>query len=70
MPTIAHSDIPPPRSWDEFEDLVRDLYAREWGDPHTQRHGRTGQPQQGVDVYGQPRALGGQYAGIQCKRYG
>jgi len=70
MPTVAHSDIPPPRSWDEFEDLVRDLYAREWGDSRTQRHGRTGQPQQGVDVYGQPRTLGGQYAAIQCKRYG
>ena len=69
MPTVAQSDIPPPRSWDEFEDLVRDLYARAWGDPHTQRHGRSGQPQQGVDIYGRPRDLGGRYAGIQCKRY-
>ena len=28
LPTIAHSDIPPPRSWDEFEGLVRALRSR------------------------------------------
>jgi predicted helicase len=58
-----------PKSWDEFEDIVWELYARLWHDPNAQRHGRSGQRQQGVDIYGQPEDLGGQYVGIQCKRY-
>jgi len=69
MPTIPQSELPIPKSWDEFEHIVCDLYSRTWNDPHAQRHGRTGQPQQGVDIYGQPSGLGGRYVGIQCKRY-
>ena len=69
MPTIPQSEIPRPKSWDEFEDIVADLYGRAWNDPNTRRYGRTGQPQQGVDVYGCPIHLGGRYAGVQCKRY-
>jgi len=69
MPTIPQSELPIPKSWDEFEDIVADLYGRVWNDPNTRRYGRTGQPQQGVDVYGCPTHLGGRYAGVQCKRY-
>jgi hypothetical protein len=69
MPTIPQSEIPRPKSWDEFEDIVADLYGRLWNDPNTCRYGRTGQPQQGVDVYGCPTHLAGRYAGVQCKRY-
>jgi len=69
MPTIPQSEIPRPKSWDEFEDIVADLYGRLWNDPNTRRYGRTGQPQQGVDVYGCPTRLAGRYAGVQCKRY-
>jgi len=69
MPTVAQSELPKPKSWDEFEDIVWDLYKRVWGDPDARRYGRTGQPQQGVDVYGRPARLGGRYAGVQCKRY-
>jgi len=69
MPTPSTSELPKPRSWDEFEDIVWDLYSREWQDRDAQRYGRSGQPQQGVDIYGRPSRLGGQYAGIQCKRY-
>jgi hypothetical protein len=69
MPTVPQSELPIPESWDEFEDIVADLYARAWGDPNTQRYGRSGQAQQGVDVYGRPTHLQGRYAGIQCKRY-
>jgi hypothetical protein len=36
-----------------------------WGDPTAVRHGRNGQRQQGVDIYGRP-AVGG-HEGIQCK---
>ena len=69
MPTIPQSEIPCPKSWDEFEDIVADLYARAWDDPHTRRYGRAGQAQQGVDICGRPARLQGRYAGVQCKRY-
>jgi len=69
MPTIPQSELPVPKSWDEFEDIVADLYARAWDDPHTRRYGRTGQAQQGVDICGRPARLRGRYAGVQCKRY-
>lgn len=52
---------------DEFESLVRDLCAFEWGDPHTQKFGRRGQKQFGVDVYGKPTDLDGLYRAAQCK---
>jgi tetratricopeptide (TPR) repeat protein len=68
MPTVPGSELPVPKSWDEFEDIVWDLYSREWDDPHAQRYGVSGQAQQGVDIYGQPARLGGAYAGVQCKR--
>jgi formylglycine-generating enzyme required for sulfatase activity len=69
MPTIPQSELPIPKSWDEFEAIVWDVYSRVWGDPNAQRYGRTGQAQQGVDIYGRPARLGGGYAGVQCKRY-
>ena len=52
MPTLAQGDFPPPRSWDEFEDIVADLYRRTWDDPGGARYGRSGQPQQGGATYG------------------
>lgn len=69
MPTIATSELLPPKSWDEFEDIVWNVYTREWQDHHAERYGRSGQAQQGVDISGQPYWLNGGYAGIQCKRY-
>jgi hypothetical protein len=60
--------LPIPKDWDEFEDIVWNLYTRKWQDPHAQRNGRQGQRQNGVDIYGQPCHLNDDYAGIQCKR--
>ncbi len=54
MPTIPQSELPKPKSWDEFEDIVWDLYTRRWRDPHADRYGRGGQPQHGVDIVGRP----------------
>ncbi len=65
MPTLATSQFAPPKSWDEFEELCADLFMREWGDPNAVRHGRQGQRQNGVDIYGQPVGRG--HAGVQCK---
>jgi hypothetical protein len=65
MPTRSTVNFPRTLSDDEFEDLIRDLCAREWDDPHTQRFGRSGQSQMGVDVYGKPNGMN--YRAAQCK---
>ena len=59
--------IPPPSSWTKFEDLCRALFAAIWDDNGTQRNGRTGQAQHGVDVFGHPEGLAGALHGVQCK---
>lgn len=56
-----------PKSWEKFEDLVHALFAEVWNDPVAKKHGRRGQPQHGVDVYGEPNGAGGPIHGIQCK---
>jgi len=68
MPSPSTSELPRPKSWGEFEGIVFDIFSRWWNDTKAQRHGRSGQPQQGVDIYGQPTGLNGQYVGVQCKR--
>lgn len=54
MPTISMMQLPPPKSWEELELLVWDLFRHIWKDPYAKRHGRQGQRQQGVDIYGTP----------------
>ena len=67
MPTRLDTNFARPRDHDEFESLIRDICALEWGDPNTRRFGRKGQRQFGVDVYGLPTDLEGVYRGVQCK---
>ena len=63
---MSHAvELAPPRDWQVFEDLCRDLFAAEWVDPGTQKHGRPGQQQHGVDVVGRRQ---GRWQGVQCKR--
>jgi hypothetical protein len=59
--------IAPPRSWEKFEDLCLALFRRIWADPLALKHGRRGQPQHGVDVYGCVDVSGATYQGVQCK---
>jgi len=59
--------IAPPKSWEKFESLIRALFAAVWQDPLTQKNGRAGQRQCGVDIYGIPADAPGQTFGIQCK---
>jgi hypothetical protein len=59
--------IAAPRSWEKFEDLVHALYMAEWKDSAAKKNGRRGQPQHGVDVYGEPNGAGGSLHGVQCK---
>jgi hypothetical protein len=68
MPTPSTSDLPTPKSWDEFEDITWEIYKRKWQDNHAQRYGRSGQPQNGIDIYGQEKSSD-KYIGVQCKRY-
>lgn len=65
MPTIAGSNIPPPKSWDEFEDIVLSAAKLRWKSTDFFRNGRQGQRQDGVDVFGNSNE--GMMIGIQCK---
>ena len=58
--------LPPLDNWQDFESLCCDLWKSIWGDPNTQKNGRVGQPQAGVDVYGLP-SFSNKYHGVQCK---
>ena len=39
MPSPTTTDLPIPKSWDEFEDICADLLKRLWHDPYVVRHG-------------------------------
>jgi len=47
--------IPPPIDRQKFERCMQDLFAAEWG--RAELRGPTGQPQNGIDVYGQKKPL-------------
>jgi hypothetical protein len=59
--------IAPPKSWVDFEDLCHAIFRAEWNDPLSQKNGRSGQPQHGVDVFGSPNAVREVCHGVQCK---
>ena len=65
MPTLSNSHLPKPKSWDEFEDITLDALRFRWNSPDLTRHGRQGQKQDGVDIYGMDSF--GQQIGVQCK---
>ncbi|EML0203188.1 hypothetical protein ACPF38_003697 [Vibrio cholerae] len=67
MKNIPPVQIPPPRNWQDFENLCCDLWAQVWNDQNTQKNGRSGQAQHGVDIFGRPSNANGKYYGIQCK---
>lgn len=62
--SVTSSQLHPPSNWDHFEDICADLFALEWNYPQVVRHGRSGQRQKGVDIYGKQN---GENAGVQCK---
>lgn len=67
MVDYSSASFPPPKDWQEFERCCRTLFECIFDDPQTQLHGRTGQPQHGVDVYGRRGGCTGPLVGIQCK---
>jgi tetratricopeptide (TPR) repeat protein len=70
MSEAPRKEIPPPKGDDDFEDLVLTLYSEVWRDPSAKLHGRSGQRQDGVDVYGEDRFGGSGLNGVQCKQHG
>src|SRR5258708_3908741 len=58
--------LPPPKEWADFERLIRDITAARLSDPNVRKHGRPGQSQHGVDLYGKIPTGGIQ--GVQCKK--
>ncbi|WP_426211720.1 hypothetical protein [Massilia sp. TWP1-3-3] len=65
MPTLANSYGPKPKGWDEFEEIVCSAAKIRFGSSDFTRHGRQGQSQDGVDVFGDDQ--NGKLVGIQCK---
>lgn len=66
MSELIHFEYPPPRSWEQFEELCADLFEAMWSDHGLVRHGRAGQVQHGVDIVA---TRGGIYpVGLQCKK--
>ncbi|HLO64934.1 MAG TPA: hypothetical protein VK165_18385 [Azonexus sp.] len=66
MSNLVHFEFPPPRSWEQFEELCADLFETMWSDPGLVRHGRAGQSQNGVDIIA---ARGSIFpVGLQCKK--
>lgn len=55
-----------PKNWQDFELLCANLWKSEYGCYDINRHGRQGQKQHGVDVYGYINN-GSEFFGIQCK---
>src|SRR5687767_12134029 len=67
MPSPATTELPLPKSWDEFEDIVADILAERWRTPHVMRNGRSGQGQHGIDVYALGAHVNQRYVGAQCR---
>ncbi|WP_321942192.1 hypothetical protein [Paraburkholderia tropica] len=65
MPTISSSKVPAPKSWDEFEDISLSAAKLRWSSTDFFRHGRQGQKQDGVDIWGHDDD--GRHLGLQCK---
>ncbi len=57
--------LPPPNNPEAFESLCLTLWRDIWQDPNAQKNGRNGQPQAGVDVFGQSQS---KWVGVQCKQ--
>ncbi len=62
----THFIFPKPRDWNTLEDIVADVFSRQYHNYNFQRYGRNGQRQFGVDIAG-PIEKG--LIGIQCKHH-
>jgi hypothetical protein len=67
MSDFSSVKFPQPKDWQALERNARVLFKCALKDPNVQMNGRIGQPQNGVDVYGNRGGLGGPMVGVQCK---
>lgn len=58
--------LPVPRNWQDFESICHRLWIEIWNDPNTQKNGRQGQKQNGVDIIGTP-IYSNLLSAVQCK---
>lgn len=65
MPTISSSQVPPPKSWEEFEDICLSSAKQRWNSSKFYANGRKGQAQNGVDIWGHDGPA--EHIGLQCK---
>ncbi len=70
MSEAPRKEIPLPKGDDDFEELVLALFREIWRDAGAKLHGRRGQRQHGVDLYGEDRFGGSGLNGVQCKQHG
>jgi tetratricopeptide (TPR) repeat protein/uncharacterized protein YjhX (UPF0386 family) len=64
--SLSSTSLPKPKNWQDFETKTCTLIGCVLGDPHTQPNGRSGQPQNGVDIHGSRN--GSLAVGVQCKK--
>lgn len=67
MADHSSAQIPPPRNWQDFERDSRILFECILKDRGVQKNGRSGQAQNGVDIYGRQNGEGDKWIGVQCK---
>jgi tetratricopeptide (TPR) repeat protein len=67
MTDFSSIKYPIPKDWQALERKTRVLFKNSLKDPNVQMNGRTGQPQHGVDVFGNRGGVGGPMVGVQCK---
>lgn len=65
MPTLSERNYETPKSWSEFEEICKDAFQLRWSNPNLSMHGRQGQAQDGVDIYGNNSF--DDFVGVQCK---
>lgn len=71
MKPYLEREYPPLADAAKFELMCQKLWAQEWKDSNTTLHGRSGQKQMGVDVYGIDKSKfqdNKEYSGIQSKK--
>lgn len=63
--SFSSISLPKPKNWQDFEDQMWVLFSNVLNDPNTQKNGRSGQKQNGVDIFGHRNEHC--FVGIQCK---
>lgn len=58
--------LPIPKNWQDFESICHQLWKEIWNDPNSEKNGRQGQAQNGIDVFGTP-IYSKVFHGVQCK---